>query len=291
MKKLLLMFLLASVSCFAQNVKIATPSAPSQNILSGITVNSSTNMVVPGSLTVSNEFILPKSAANNFIWTCTNANGAGTWLVNSGTNSIPGSVVLTNNVLFLNAITNVTSVGGGTSLRNDVSNNIFFIKSLLGSNGVSIVDGGSNVTISVTNSSGASSVLSTNLTTATGGSVLYNWSTILQITTTATSGSVIINARSMAPDPPPAMTWIRVRDATSNVVFNAHNGLNTGGGIASAPLLTEVMFVDTLSGSTKTYFMDVAASAINQPYTNKFTTSTQSPTMTNGLGMTMIQIP
>lgn len=286
MKKLLLMFLLASVTCFAQNVKIASPSTPSQNIVSGITVNNSTNMVIPGSLTISNDFSLTKGAVNNFIWTCTNANGAGAWLVNSGTNSIPGSVVLTNNVLFLNAITNVTSVGGGTSLRNDVSNNIFFIKSLLGSNGVTIVDGGTNVTI-VGSGGGASTLLTTNITTATGGASLA-WEPILQLTTTATTGNVVVSGQAFA-RATVVSAWVRIRDANTNktAVSFGYDGGNTGDTWPQNATL-----LDTLTGSTKTYVLEVASNVGSLVWTNQGPTSAQGPSITNGgINITILQVP
>lgn len=287
MKKLLLILMLMSGPVFAQNVKIASPSTPAQNILSGVTVNNSTNVVIPGSLTVSNEFTLPKSAVTFFVWTCTNANGHGTWMASTSTNTLSQEFVMTNNALFVNAITNVTSVGSGDSLRSAVSNNIFFIKSITGTSGVTVSATAQTLTISGSGSGGPSSILSTNLTTSSTGPNIYTWVNILQLTTTATTGNVFVQGRAMTTIDPPATLAVRIRDVDTNVVFNSHNNAGT---LQNAPALTTCDLVDTLSGSTKTYYMDVFSGTLNQALTNTIT-GAQTAQMTNGLGMFIIQMP
>lgn len=277
MKKLLLMLLLVSGSCFAQNVKIASPSTPSQNIISGITVNSSTNMVVPGSLTVSNNFVLPKSATPNFVWTCTNANGNGTWLVSSSTNA------------FLNAITNVTSVGSGESLRSAVSNNIFFIKSLVAGSNITIVDsGGTNLTIASSASGGGTNTVRTAYLSTHTGAAAYTWNTVTNITTVATTGKVSVRGQVMSIATAAALVGIRIRDATTNI--SQYVSIGQAGGVTS-PLSGQTVIEEYLTGVAKTYTLEVFSSGAGLVYTNAAAAGAQNPEITSTLGITLVESP
>lgn len=135
---------------------------------------------------------------------------------------------------------------------------------------------------------GSSSVVTTNLAFATGSASGYTWKNIATINTTATSGSVMVLGSAAAVAGTEAASWIRVRDSVTNVVSVVKIG---GNGITSSPV-GNTMIIDSLSGSTKSYFMDVANSGGGSlVYTNIVASGGQEPGNTNCFYMKIIQNP
>lgn len=137
--------------------------------------------------------------------------------------------------------------------------------------------------------SSGSLLISTNISTGTSGSS-YVWTPICQITTTATNGNVLVTARATDFPVGSAVTFMRIRDTATNVVASV-NGNIIGGGVTDCPTLLRASLPDSLSGTTKTYFMEVTSSTSSTIFTNTVTTSSQSPPILNGLGMTILQTP
>jgi hypothetical protein len=127
---------------------------------------------------------------------------------------------------------------------------------------------------------GGSSILSSNLATATGHASANTFTNIASLTTTATNGMVIITARAIS-STGGGMQYIRIRDADTNAVEVSSNTIGTGN-----PAL-QCTLIDSLSGATKTYFLDVSSSAGSQVYTN----ANATPPIVNGLGLKVIQLP
>jgi hypothetical protein len=117
----------------------------------------------------------------------------------------------------------------------------------------------------------------------------YTWVAVTNITTTRTTGTVVVTARAALDTSGGGVVWIRLRDASTNVVGVAM--ANTAAGGYGNPIATATL-LDVLSGSTKTYFMECAANGA-ATVTNSVPSSAASPEFLGGndLGMTIIQNP
>lgn len=133
-----------------------------------------------------------------------------------------------------------------------------------------------------------SSMLTTNLGTATGSASSYTWQNILTLTTTATNGTVIVTGRAIQSGNS-VSGWVRLRDVTTNVVSSIYEnlaGLDKG-------LDESVTLTDSLNGTAKTYYLDVAASGNSVIYTNTAPARSQWPIaagVSNGLSIRILQM-
>lgn len=196
----------------------------------------------------------------------------------------PGGNIATNTITGLNLSTNFTFPSGNYSFTNS-NTTVNFTNANLGFTSgqipiTSIVSGGSIVTNT------QFSLISTNIQTTITHPSSYTWTNIITLVTTATNGNVQVRGSALAYNNSMAALWVRVRDNTTNVVSVA---------MASAPLtynpVASAILYDTLSGSTKTYFLDVASSGASQVLTNTAPAVGQSPEIGDGLSMKIFQTP
>jgi hypothetical protein len=134
-----------------------------------------------------------------------------------------------------------------------------------------------------------SSVISTNFNGYTYSSGAgYTWSTMATLTTTATTGSVIVVGRVLIAPSQVHNTMIRVVDSGGTV--EGDGGGTPIGGAHCTPFTARL--VDFLTGSTKTYTLQVATAATSTTFTNGIAGGAGTAfSSSNGLGMVIHQIP
>lgn len=119
--------------------------------------------------------------------------------------------------------------------------------------------------------------------TSSGG---YDWSTIFTLTTTASNGLVCVSGEAIIGPSQPQTVWFRVRD-TANTVGD-HDAKTAISGANGTPY--HAMIYDLLTGTPKTYVVEVATSSTSATFTNVLGGSAGSfVAMSNGLNMKVIQ--
>lgn len=115
----------------------------------------------------------------------------------------------------------------------------------------------------------------------------YTYSTILQMNTTFTTGSVHVIGKALIAPSQAHTVFLRVRDSGNTVWGNAAAAAIGGG--SATPYVAELH--DTLTGTAKTYLLEVATSATATSFTNVHSTGVGGVGgATNGLGMTIFQV-
>ena len=115
----------------------------------------------------------------------------------------------------------------------------------------------------------------------------YTWSTIFTLTTTASNGLVCVQGQAIVGPSQAHYVVLRVRD-TANTVCGNDGGSAVSG--ANGTPYSAVLY-DLLTGSPKTYVMEVATSSTATTFTNSLAGSAGSfVPLSNGLNMTITQI-
>lgn len=114
----------------------------------------------------------------------------------------------------------------------------------------------------------------------------YTWSTVFSLTTTASNGLVCVQGQAIIGPSQAHLVILRVRD-TANTVAG-----NTGGTAVSGANGTpySAVLYDLLTGTPKTYVMEVATSSTATTFTNVLAGSAGSfVALSNGLNLTITQ--
>lgn len=155
--------------------------------------------------------------------------------------------------------------------------------------GLTVSISGKTATVTASTSAGTvDSIISTNFTSAST-STAFTWQNIASLTTTTTNGLVTVRGRASSPSSSaPYAFWVRVRNSGTTLVRqgnNLHNGSGNAGQHAEATL------DDTLTGTARTYYLDVSDSSGSLTLTNAYSASGASPPIVDGMGLEIIQKP
>ena len=133
---------------------------------------------------------------------------------------------------------------------------------------------------------GKGSLLQTNIASAATTNVSYQWTeNIASLTTTTTSGVVVVSGSVAANG---LSAYLRVR--SSDGAMSSAQCMYSGGGVNVGQL--GVTLIDVLSGTNKTYVLDIsAAAAPPYSYTNRFDAGGNPPAFTNAMYLRILQIP
>lgn len=191
-----------------------------------------------------------------------------------GTNSVDGVAIATN--IQLRAGTFLIVTNAGTAIN--------FTNATLGFSAGQIP--ASAITGIVTNRSNTITTNFNGYTYSSGAG--YTWSTVATLTTTATTGSVTVIGRMTIAPSQAHTTMLRVVDSGGTV--EGDDGGTPISGSNCTPYTARL--VDFLTGTTKTYTMQVATSATSTTFTNGIAGGAGSAfSVSNGLGMVIQQIP
>jgi len=98
-------------------------------------------------------------------------------------------------------------------------------------------------------------VLKNSTTQITTHPAVWQWTTLLTLTTTATSGTVLINGQAYLLGPNSGVGFVRIIDSNGKVIASLTLTDYADTGAVAIPYKFSLTGVDTLSGSAKTYYL------------------------------------